>query len=285
VIYKLSKGKAYAEVASRGGELKAYKLNGKDVLWYGDENYWAGSSPLLFPFCSGLKDGTVRFEGKPYSMGKHGFIRFMEFTPDVIEEDRIELSVQYNEETLAQYPYKFKVTVIHQISEEGFSSHFEVTNLDNRPMPYCIGGHPGFCTGNVEDWRLEMPEDEGATLYRVNENGLATPHCTDERKMTAQFDLHYSDFEKDAFLLIEPKSKYVRLVNRQSGEGVEMDIIDFNIFAVWTIYKEGSPYVCLEPWNGMPAYEDETGNFEDKPYAVILEPNQSKRVGYTVKKL
>ena len=285
MIYKLEKGKAYAEVSSRGGELVAYKLDGKDVLWYGDPNYWAGSSPLLFPFCSGLKDGTVRIEGKPYSIGKHGFIRFMEFTPDVIESDRIELSAQYNDETLAQYPFKFKVTVIHQITEEGFSSHFEVANLDNRPMPYCIGGHPGFYTGNIEDWRLEMPEDEGATLYCVTPEGYASLNSYYDRKMSARFDLHYSDFDKDAFVLVEPKSKYVRLVNKNSGEGIEMDISDFNVFAVWTVYKEGSPYVCLEPWNGMPAYEDETGNFEDKPYVVTLEPNQTKRVGYTVKKI
>jgi len=285
MVYTLSKDRAYAEVNTKGGELTAYRLDGKDVLWTGDPNFWVGHSPLLFPFCSGLKDGTVRFEGKPYSIGKHGFIRFMEFTADVIEDDRIELSVQYNDETLAQYPYKFKVTVIHKITEEGFSSHFEVKNLDSRPMPYCIGGHPGFCTGNVENWRLEMPDDEGALLYRVTERGTASPDCYDERRMTAKFDLHYSDFANDAFVLVEPKSKSVRLVNKDSGKGVEMDISDFNIFAVWTIYKANSPYVCLEPWNGMPAYDDETGNFEDKPYVVTLAPGESKRVGYTVKEI
>ena len=283
--YTLSKGRAFAEIDTRGGEFVTFRLDGKDILWTGDTNFWAGHSPLLFPFCSGLKDGTVKFEGKPYSIGKHGFIRFMEFTLDVIEDDRIELSAQFTDETLAQYPYKFKVTAIHKISDEGFSSHFKVTNLDSRPMPYCIGGHPGFCTGNVEDWRLEMPEDEGATLYRVNDQGVASLDCFDERKMTAKFDLHYSDFEKDAFVVVEPKSKAVRLVNKQSGKGIEMDISDFNVFAVWTAYKEGSPYVCLEPWNGMPAYDTETGNFEDKPYVVTLASGESNTVGYTVKEL
>lgn len=283
MIYKLSKGHAYAEVASRGGELIAYRIDGKDIVWTGDADFWGGHTPLLFPFCSGLKDGTVRFEGKPYSMNKHGFIRFMEFTADVIEDSRIELSATYTDETLAQYPYKFKVTVIHEIGEEGFTSRFKVTNLDSRPMPYCIGGHPGFCTGNVEDWRLEMPLDDGAKLYRVNEQGLASLDCYDERTMTPQFDLHYSDFEKDAFVLIEPKSKSVRLVNKQSGKGIEMDISDFKVFAVWTAYKPGSPYVCLEPWNGMPAFDTETGDFEDKPYSVTLQAGQSNTVGYTVK--
>ncbi len=282
-MYKLSKGSAEAEVALRGGELTAYRIDGKDVLWTGDAAFWAGHAPLLFPFCSGLKNGTVLFDGKPYSVGKHGFIRFMNFTLDEVKEDEISLSVEYNDETLAQYPYKFKVTVTHKIFESGFESSFKVTNLDSRPMPYCIGGHPGFCTGNVENWRLEMPLDEGALLYRVNEKGVMADDCFDSRRMEAEFDLHYSDFADDAFLVLDPKSPTVRLVNKQDGHGVEMDISDFNAFAVWTVYKEGSPYVCLEPWNGLPAYENESGNFEDKPYAVILAPGESKSVGYTVR--
>ncbi len=282
-MYKLSKGSARAEVALRGGELTAYSVDGKDILWTGDSAFWASHAPLLFPFCSGLKEGTVLFEGKPYSAGKHGFIRFMEFTLDRVKEDEITLSVQHNEETLTQYPYKFKVTVTHKIEETGFTSSFKVTNLDSRPMPYCIGGHPGFCTGNIENWQLEMPLDEGAPLYRVNEKGTMSDDCIDPRKMEARFDLFYSDFANDAFLVLNPKSPTVRLVNKQDGHGVEMDIRDFGALAVWTAYKEGSPYICLEPWNGLPAYENETGNFADKPYAVILAPGESKEVGYTVR--
>ncbi|MBR6918228.1 MAG: hypothetical protein IKN38_08595, partial [Clostridia bacterium] len=29
-----------------------------------------------------------------------------------------------------------------------------------------------------------------------------------------------------------------------------------------------SSYICLEPWHGMNAFDDETGRFEDKPHAI-----------------
>jgi galactose mutarotase-like enzyme len=41
-----------------------------------------------------------------------------------------------------------------------------------------------------------------------------------------------------------------------------------------------APYICLEPWNGLPARADETGHFEDKPYHIEIAPGERFSAGY-----
>ena len=45
---------------------------------------------------------------------------------------------------------------------------------------------------------------------------------------------------------------------------------------------EQSPFLCLEPWNGLPASSDETTDAKSKKYARTLEPGASHTVGYRV---
>ena len=48
--------------------------------------------------------------------------------------------------------------------------------------------------------------------------------------------------------------------------------------AFWT--KPGAPYLCLEPWQGCAAYDNESGKFEDKPFCTVLEPGKEKSLTY-----
>jgi galactose mutarotase-like enzyme len=52
------------------------------------------------------------------------------------------------------------------------------------------------------------------------------------------------------------------------------------VLAVWTPPGKNAPYVCLEPWQGCPAYSDESGRFEDKPYHVEVAPGQTYTCAY-----
>ncbi|MDD4808354.1 MAG: aldose 1-epimerase family protein, partial [Oscillospiraceae bacterium] len=67
-----------------------------------------------------------------------------------------------------------------------------------------------------------------------------------------------------------------------TGKGLEFDFHNFDALGVWSAPNKNAPYVCLDPWCGLPAYHDETGNFEDKPYVKILEPGTSFKVGYSM---
>lgn len=283
--YVLKVGRAEAVFSTEGGEMTAFRLDGKDVLWTGDTRYWGGHAPLLFPFCSAIKDDTVRINNKPYSMGKHGFIRKLEFTKTAQTDRHIEFSFEADDLTLAQYPFRFRVTNIYDVTETGFTTSFRVENLGDEDMPYCIGGHPGFCTGDIEEWKLVFNKEEDAPLYHTSEQSLISYDYKIDRRLTKEFELKYSDFDRDAFLAIEPNSDKVQLVRKDTGKGIEFDFGDFSVLAVWTAPFKNAPYLCLEPWNGLPAFEDETGNFEDKPFVTLLKAGESKTVGYSVREI
>ena len=84
----LKKGNVEAVARSLGGELISYKKNGKEYVWTGDEKYWPGRAPALFPFVSSLVDGKTKIEGKEcYIPTRHGFIRQSELS--LIESSEI----------------------------------------------------------------------------------------------------------------------------------------------------------------------------------------------------
>ena len=67
---------AFSEI---GAELKSLISDNREYIWNGDPAFWTGSSPVLFPICSGLKDDEFIYGGKTYTMPKHGFARRTEF--------------------------------------------------------------------------------------------------------------------------------------------------------------------------------------------------------------
>ena len=69
-------------VDSRGCELVSVigKNDNTEYLWIGDEAYWSGHAPVMFPICGRLNGGVYTYEGKNYEMNLHGFARKSEFT-------------------------------------------------------------------------------------------------------------------------------------------------------------------------------------------------------------
>ena len=283
MIYTLKCGNCVGEVSTKGAEMVAFRKNGNDALWQGDPEIWDEHSPLLFPFCCLLKDNKVLIEGKQYAMGAHGFIRFMEFEVECATDTHIELVARSNKETLKMYPYEFVMRVTHDVNESGFSTEFKVQNPSDREIKYCIGAHPGFYTGSIEDWQLVFDKPVDQTLYYTTPERYMDLSLVHSRRLTTVFELRYEDFAKNAFMALEPDFNSVRLVNKHTGKGYEFSFNNFSVFAMWTSSERNCPYICLEPWNGVPAFVDESGNFEDKPYLQTLAPNEERAVSYSVK--
>ena len=78
------------------------------------------------------------------------------------------------------------------------------------------------------------------------------------------------------------RSKTVSLRHDGTGRGVRVDFSEFPMVAFWTMPGVRAPYICIEPWQGCAAVDNESGDFTDKPHRVILEPGESKRLRYTV---
>lgn len=280
----LNYGKIFGVVDTLGGELISYKANDKEYIWTGDPDYWTGHAPVLFPIVGALKDTKVIIEGNEYSMAKHGFARKSEFALTKLTDNKAVFKLKYSDETLKQYPYKFLLTITHEIDDKGFTTKYKVNNLDDKPIMFAIGGHTGFAVDSIENYKLIFDEIENCKLYYTDKDSIISDNLVHKKSFenTNEFELDYSDYDIDVIIAKDIKSRKVKLVNKETGRGIEFDYTGFDVLGIWTPPGKKSPFICLEPWNGIPAYDDEDGKFENKPYIVKLDVDGEYKVGYTV---
>jgi len=269
-----------------GGELTGYQKNGIEYVWQGDPAYWASHAPVLFPVVGALKNGSVIIEGKEYKMPKHGIARKREFELTGKTPDSVTFTLKANDEGILMYPFRFSLTVTHGLLENGFQTTYAVTNADEREMPFCIGGHPGFrCPlhGNesFEDYELLFDESETIpALYTDAETLLRRDTQVQLIQDGRRIPLRYSDFDRDAFILDGLCSRGVQLRHKQTGKGLYFSFDGFSALGVWTPPLKKAPFLCLEPWAGLPALTDDTNDFLDKPYVTVLQPGMKKSFCY-----
>ena len=99
-------------INSLGAEVESVKKLGKEMLWEGNPDIWAGHSPILFPICGGLKDDKFIFEGIEYNLPKHGFAKSMEWEVETTEKEKAVFLLKSNDETLKAYPFEFELRAI-----------------------------------------------------------------------------------------------------------------------------------------------------------------------------
>lgn len=290
---QLAHGSYHGTVDTFGGELVSFRDGkGTEYIWGGDSAYWSGRNPILFPFVGNLKEGKTRFGGNTYEMPRHGFARRMEFSVAEQGTDFALLELRESPETLKLYPYPFRLRVRHRLTEEGFSTQFQVENPGDTPLPFCIGAHTAFrcplCSGEqFEDYRLVFDRPEKASTRLLSPQGLLLPG-QGEPILTGSdtLPLDYGFFDRLDTLIFEGlHSTGISLIHRDTGRGVHMDFAYFPMLAFWTMPHKRAPYLCLEPWHGCAAYENESGEFTDKPHCVTLSPGERKQLQYTVKTL
>lgn len=287
---ELKKDRCRAVADTHGGELISFQdKNGQEYIWNGDPVYWSGRNPILFPIVGDLKTGCVRFSDKDCCIPRHGFARRSEFSLAQQSADSVTFELRESKETLEQYPFPFLLRVTHQMLNAGFQTSFEVVNTGTRYLPFCIGAHTAFrCPLNngerFEDYQLVFDRIESASSINQLENGCLS-HDKREPILrdTDSILLCHEVFDRLDTLTFEGLcSNGVRLVHQITGHGVHLEFTDFPMIAFWTKPKAKAPYLCIEPWHGCAAYDNESGSFQDKPYCVTLPPRGTKRLQYTI---
>lgn len=278
-------GAAEAVVDSMGGELISYKNEGKEYVWTGDKAYWNGHAPVLFPFVSAIRNNQVCFEGSRYTIAvKHGFARKTEFELAESSDARVVFELKSSDATKQMYPYDFTLSVIHEITDAGFSTTYHVKNDGTSDMQFCIGGHPGFLVdGSAEDYVLTFEEPEDLPLFYTDADSLfSDSYLLKKRLEGTEFAIDYNDYDVDAIIIRDTKSHKVKLVKKADGTGIEFDYTGYANIVLWTPPKKKAPFFCLEPWNGLPAFAEEGDDFEKKPYRIVLGAGKTYSVTYKV---
>jgi len=269
-------------ISPLGAELQAIRdARGRDWLWDGDERWWTGRAPILFPTVGALSGGLARFEGREYPMAQHGFARRSAFTPVEQSPHAATFRLEDDAATRQHYPFDFRLDVTHHLDGATLETITRVTNRDERPMPFGLGFHPalrwplpGTGSASRQHHIVRFDTDEPESVRSVVAGGLLGPALpTPVREDTLA--LHDSLFEKDAVVLDRPNSRGL-WYGVPGDPGVRVDFAGLPFLGLWT--KPGAGYLCIEPWQGHADDEGFTGEFAEKPGVITLAPGESREI-------
>lgn len=275
----------YAVINTKGAELKEVNASGVDYFWNSDPKYWGRSAPLLFPIIGTCKDKKATIDGVTYEMPKHGIVRDLEFNVVSQEENMVELSVSFNEETLKYYPFKFKLVVTYTLDEK-LTTQVKVINVDNKRIAFNFGGHPAFMcpvfAGEAfEDYKITFEKEETFVSPKVESNATLNFNVgVMECENLKELQLNKGLFNIDTIIITNVKSDYVTLTNKL-GKGIKFEFSDFSTLSIWTP-KNDAPFICLEPWIGYNDHHDTNGDFYTKDDLMYLESSEEKVLSYSI---
>lgn len=248
------------------------KKNGEEYLWQGDEKYWTGQSPILFPIVGRLIEDCYYLDGKKYTMPKHGFARKMPWKFGGADEHSVFFTLTQTEETLAMYPYDFTVKVTFTLDRNALKVTHEIINENSGVMYASLGAHPAF-NCSIGD-RLVFSENETLDTVRIDlVNSLRLPEMipvlNDERVITVTEDI----FNEDALIFSGVKSDTLTLESDNHSRKVIFHLNNSPWLGIWA--KPGAPYVCIEPWCGVNDSTEKKDDFSQKDAINAIHAGES----------
>ncbi|EAC3992961.1 aldose 1-epimerase family protein [Listeria monocytogenes] len=277
-MIKLENEVLLVEMKTAGAELTRifHKDTGLEYLWNADSKFWGRHSPVLFPTVGRLVEDTYLVDGKPYHLGQHGFARDRDFQVVEQTEKSVRFELDADEDSLAVYPYKFKLSIIYTIEKNTVAVSYEVENTDNKRIYFSIGAHPAFnlplTDGTTfEDYYLDFGTEENLETLC-----LEGPYRSGEIKKVVDeaaryLPLNYDLFKNDALIFEALKQKEMTIKSDKTPHFVKVSFPEFPFVGVWTA-KVGTPFLCIEPWYGIADGAGESVELRDKAGIEHLEP-------------
>jgi galactose mutarotase-like enzyme len=255
MIY-LENGGLKVGIIAKGAELKSLvnKSNGVEHIWQADPDFWAKSSPVLFPIVGGLNDGLYHYKGSVYKLPRHGFARDNVFEIVNKSSQEVVLSFKSNEETLKGYPFDFELRLIYTLLENELEVAYEVINRGEELMYFSIGAHPAFSVPfakneSYNDYSLSFEKDETLNQWPLNSEGLIETKPFEVNLKNKEIPLSKKLFYKDALVYKDLKSESIILESSKSDHYLKFRFNDFPFFGIWA--AKDANFVCLEPWCGI----------------------------------
>ncbi|EGF3894375.1 aldose 1-epimerase family protein [Listeria monocytogenes] len=277
-MIKLENEVLLVEMKTAGAELTRifHKDTGLEYLWNADSKFWGRHSPVLFPTVGRLVEDTYLVDGKPYHLGQHGFARDRDFQVVEQTEKSVRFELDADEDSLAVYPYKFKLSIIYTIEKNTVAVSYEVENTDNKRIYFSIGAHPAFNLPLTDGTTFEDYYLDFGTAENLETLCLEGPYRSGEIKKVVDeaaryLPLNYDLFKNDALIFEALKQKEMTIKSDKTPHFVKVSFPEFPFVGVWTA-KAGTPFLCIEPWYGIADGAGESVELRDKAGIEHLEP-------------
>ena len=285
--YILKNDQITVTLSDVGAEMISVKRGDCEYVWQGDEKYWDGQCPFCFPNCGRFINSTYYYKGQPYELGCHGFAQYSKFEAYPTTNAEIRFVLKSNEETKKVYPFDFELTIVYRLEGNKLSTKATIRNTGDELMPATFGAHPGYNVpldgkGCFEDSYVEFGEpcypDEISLSPTCFITGGRKPRLLEDARILR---LRHNLFDGDAVFLARVANS-VTLKSEKTDRFVTMEYPDMPYLGFWHAAQTDAPYVCIEPWCGLPDYDGESIDISTKNDLFRLCPNTEKTVRFSV---
>lgn len=278
-------------ILEHGAELCSYidKKNKREVIWDGDSAYWKRHSPVLFPLIGKIENGEFRLGEKTYNLSAHGFARDKKFQLVNKKEDSITLELTADEETRKGYPFEFSLQVILTLQEKQLTVAYKIINTESNDIYFCVGAHPGIKVPTkkglkYDDYKITFEKEEKSDRLLLTPEGFRTGKVEKEWLNGNTINLKEELFKDDALIFDDLKSKSLLIESEKGGDKVKVGWSNYPDMGIWKSYNN-SPFICIEPWNGMADQSGLFNDFKDKKGVVKLSGNSEFECAFTIENI
>ena len=270
----LENEKLKASLHPLGAELQSlyHKDFGLEYIWNGKPDVWPRHSPVLFPIVGGLKEDSFYYKGEKYTLAKHGFARDTEFEVESASDAKASFTLKSTKETLKSFPFDFLLRITYALEADRTIVTYEVENTSAESMYFSIGTHPAFNVPLIEgtaysDYFLEFEKEENSVRHTLNGNILngTVPYLQNQNKLRLEESLFYDD----AVIFKDLKSNSISIKTDKSPHGIGFNFEGFPYMGIWA--AKDAPFVCIEPWCGLPDSKNHNQQIEDKEGIISLD--------------
>lgn len=285
----ISDGTLAVGLTTSGGSLTSLKLGETEYLWQGDPAVWSGQAPICFPICGGLRDGhATTLSGKKIELARHGFARKSDFELVESTSSSATFRLAASPLSLEGYPFNFEFLANYVVDAGKLTVSYTTSNQGTEPMPFFVGGHPGFrCPieqgESYEDYLIRFEKAETSTLCRaVPSTGLIDMEAREDSPTGGTTELALShelfSFAEKIYDVLDSRS--ATLTNRTGSRGVKLEFADFSYLVVWS--KPNGDFVAIEPWCGLSTCSDEDDILEHKRGCMVAAPGESLKHSFSI---
>lgn len=269
-------------VTDWGAQVKSVvrKCDGVEHIWQAEPAVWGYHAPILFPYCGRLKDGKLETGGKVYeSPSQHGFARTATHALLTHDEKKIQLELTDSPETLAVFPFKFRLISTFALRGDTLLHNLTVENTGEEILRFGIGYHPAFTVPfdknhTIDDYELRFSEMESPLCLGTAPKGLVNGQIYSLGENISSIPVTAGMFDSDSHCMVNLRSETLGLYEKDTGRAVVCDISEFPYTLIWS--KPGAPrFICIEPWHSLPSYEFGGIEWAKKPAAATLAPGET----------
>lgn len=265
-------------ISTRGAELQSIRTaDGEEWLWQGDERFWTGRAPVLFPVIGRSPGGHVLIDGAPFPMESHGFARGSEFAVSEQSPTSCAMTLTASATTRACFPFDFSMRISFALCAATLVVRADVTNEGAVAMPFCIGFHPAFRwrmpgAGEAEH-RIVLDGAGDLAHRRLDADGLVTGTNEPSLFRSGTLVLDPGHFGAGA-LILESGADDLAVSYAAGRQEIRLMCHDVTHLGIWSIL--GAEFVCIEPFWGSPAVAGGSNELGRRAGAQQLRPHESR---------